>query len=206
VKKPVAIVDYGMGNLWSVRNALVELGAESELVAEPEALERFEKIILPGVGAFADAMRLLRDTGLDRALDARRAAAGVEILGVCLGMQLMCTRSFEDGEHQGLGWIEAEVRPLTPAPGLKIPHMGWNSVRFTRSSPLVAGIESGTDFYFVHGYHVVCADSSDVLGTCEHGQTVAAVLERGNLRAAQFHPEKSQRGGLTLLRNFVENV
>ena len=205
MKARIAIVDYGMGNLWSVRNALVELGAESELVAEPKALAGFGKIILPGVGAFADAMRLLRDTGLDRALDERRAA-GAQILGVCLGMQLMCKVSYEDGEHRGLGWIDAEVKALAPAPGIKIPHMGWNSVRFTRASPFVAGIADGTDFYFVHGYHVACADPRDVLGTCEHGQTVAAVLERGNLRAAQFHPEKSQRGGLQLLRNFVENV
>lgn len=205
MKTRIAIVDYGMGNLWSVRNALVELGAESELVSQPAALAGFQKIILPGVGAFADAMRLLRDTGMDRALEERHAA-GAPILGVCLGMQLMCKRSLEDGQHQGLGWIDAEVKPIAPAPGLKIPHMGWNSVRFTRASPFVAGIADGTDFYFVHGYHVACADPSDVLGTCEYGGTLAAVLERGNLRAAQFHPEKSQRGGLQLLGNFVENV
>jgi imidazole glycerol-phosphate synthase subunit HisH len=205
VKARVAIVDYGMGNIWSVRNALAEVGAEAEVVAEPARLDAFGKVILPGVGAFADAMRLLRQTGMDRALGAK-AAAGLPILGVCLGMQLMCRSSLEDGEHQGLGWLDAEVLPLAPAPGIKIPHMGWNSVRFARASPLVAGIADGTDFYFVHGYHVVCRDPADVLGSCEHGQPVAAVLQRGNLCAAQFHPEKSQRGGLQLLKNFVESV
>ena len=204
-KARVAIIDYGMGNIWSVQNALVEVGARSEVIAEPSLLAGFDKIILPGVGAFADAMRLLREKGMDRALG-EKAAAGVPILGVCLGMQLMCRSSTENGRHPGLGWIDAEVVALQPRPGIKIPHMGWNTVRFTRSSPLVEGIADGTDFYFVHGYHVVCADPADVLGSCEHGQDVAAVLEHGNLYAAQFHPEKSQRGGLRLLKNFVENI
>ena len=184
---------------------LVEVGARSEVIAEPSLLAGFDKIILPGVGAFADAMRLLREKGMDRALG-EKAAAGLPILGVCLGMQLMCNSSTENGSHQGLGWIDAEARALEPASGIKIPHMGWNTVRFARYSPLVAGIADGTDFYFVHGYHVVCADPADVLGSCEHGQKVAALLEHGNLYAAQFHPEKSQRGGLQLLKNFVENI
>ena len=201
----VAIIDYGMGNIWSVQNALVEVGARSEVIAEPSLLAGFDKIILPGVGAFADAMRLLREKGMDRALG-EKAAAGLPILGVCLGMQLMCRSSTENGRHPGLGWIDAEVVALQPRPGIKIPHMGWNTVRFTRSSPLVEGIADGTDFYFVHGYHVACANPADVLGSCDHGQEVTAVLEHGNLYAAQFHPEKSQRGGLQLLKNFVENI
>jgi len=205
VSTRVAIVDYGMGNIWSVQNALAEVGAQSELVAAPERLGEFDKIILPGVGAFGDAMRLLREAGMQRALE-EKARQGMPVLGVCLGMQLMCRSSTENGSHQGLGWIDAEVIALEPAQGVKIPHMGWNTVRFAKPSPLTEGIADGTDFYFVHGYQVVCKDPADVLGTCEHGQRVTAMLAHGNLFAAQFHPEKSQRGGLQMLKNFVERV
>lgn len=199
----VAIIDYGMGNIWSVRNALVEVGARSEVISAPERLAEFDKIILPGVGAFGDAMQLLRLHGMDQALG-EKARQGVPILGVCLGMQLMCKSSTEGGRHQGLGWIDAEVVALSPGPGVKIPHMGWNAVAFARRLPLVEGIVEGTDFYFVHSFHVVCHNPADVLGTCEHGQKFTAMLARDNLFAAQCHPEKSQRGGLQMLKNFVE--
>lgn len=199
----VAIIDYGMGNIWSVQNALVEVGAVSEVIQHPDQLKGFDKIILPGVGAFGDAMRLLRQDGMDQALG-EKVKQGVPTLGVCLGMQLMCKSSTEGGLNEGLGWFDADVVALEPAPGIKIPHMGWNAVTFTRDIPLVKDIPTGTDFYFVHSFHVVCHQPTDVLGTCHHGQTFTAMVARDNLFAAQCHPEKSQRGGLQLVKNFVE--
>ena len=199
----IAIIDYGMGNIWSVQNALIEVGAEAEVVKSPTRIADFAKIILPGVGAFSDAMRLLRETGMDAALT-ERVTQGVPVLGVCLGMQLMCSSSTEEGFHEGLGWIDAEVVALTPSEGIKIPHMGWNNVAWSKDSPLVKEIPDDTDFYFVHSYHVVCKNEEDVLGTATHGEVFTSMVARDNLYAAQFHPEKSQRDGLQMLKNFVE--
>jgi len=198
----VAVIDYGMGNIWSVQNGLAAVGSDSSIVASPEQVAAFDKIILPGVGAFEDAMKLLCTTGLGAALT-EAFQRGVPILGVCLGMQLMCKSSLEDGLHEGLGWIDAAVVLLQGGAHVKVPHMGWNSVAFTRSSALIEGIADKTDFYFVHSYRVACHHAADVLGTSEHGQTFPAMLARENLYAAQFHPEKSQRAGLKLLENFV---
>lgn len=198
----IAIVDYGMGNLRSVQNALIELGAESELVREPDQLAAYDRIILPGVGAFGEAIMTLRASGLDRAL-AGALEAGVPVLGICLGMQLMAKSSLEDGRHEGLGWVDADVLPFQPQPGLKIPHMGWNSLRFAKQSRLADGIADGADVYFVHSYHVACNDPADVLATSEYGQAFTAMFCRDNLYGAQFHPEKSQKIGLRVLENFL---
>jgi imidazole glycerol-phosphate synthase subunit HisH len=205
IGKKIAVVDYGMGNIWSVRNALAEIGASSLVASKPQELKQASKIILPGVGAFEDAMKLLRDSGLQEALN-DRVTGGIPVLGVCLGMQLMCKSSEEGGQHEGLGWVDAKVKPMPQKQGLKIPHMGWNSVEINRDHKLVEDVQSGTDFYFVHSYHVECGDSKDVLATACHGIEFTSMFARGNLFASQFHPEKSQLGGLCILRNFVEKI
>lgn len=198
----IAVVDYGMGNLLSVVNALDKVGASGELVAEGDRLKDYGKIILPGVGAFAEAMENLRGRGLVEALN-ERVAAGVPVLGICLGMQLMCADSLEDGQHQGLGWVPAHVIPFPREAGLKVPHMGWNTLSFERDHPVTQGIESGNDVYFVHSYYVECEDPADKLGSAEHGVRFTAMFARDALVGMQFHPEKSQQVGLRLLANFA---
>lgn len=198
----IAIVDYGMGNLRSVANALRVLGAEPVVVAEPAELAAFDRLILPGVGAFGEAMANLTAGGMAEAVDARRHA-GVPILGICLGMQLMCRGSEEDGPCAGLGWVNAEVRRFSAQPCLKVPHMGWDDIRRANAHPLVHGIADGSDYYFVHSYYVDCADPADVLLAGDYGVPFCAVFARGNVAGAQFHPEKSQQAGLRLLNNFL---
>ncbi|MFZ5806830.1 MAG: imidazole glycerol phosphate synthase subunit HisH [Verrucomicrobiota bacterium] len=199
----IAVIDYGMGNIGSVQNALKEIGAQSALVQRPEDVKKFDRIILPGVGAFGDAMRILRKHGLDTALT-QAVKKGAPLLGVCLGMQLICSTSEEGGSHRGLNWIQAKVVRLKSKPGVKIPHIGWNGIFFQKKSPLIEGIPDKSDFYFVHSYHVVCKNKNDVLATCEHGQTFTAMIAHENIYAAQFHPEKSQREGLKILTNFLK--
>ena len=198
----IAIVDYGMGNIRSVINALREIGSDGELVSEPREIARRRKLILPGVGAFGEAMRNLRKSGIDRALDNARGA-GATILGICLGMQLMFGDSEEDGPHQGLNWIRGSVKRLPDSPGLRVPHMGWNELRFAHDSVLTKGVGEKPDVYFLHSFHCVCADAADVLATSEYGVSFTAMIERGSLYGIQFHPEKSQQPGLAMLRNFA---
>ena len=203
MSQPVAIVDYGMGNLRSVQNAVAHVGGKSAIVANPLDLSTYGRIILPGVGAFGQAIACLRQTGLADALDERRAA-GASILGICLGMQLMCSVSEENGIHEGLDWFAARVIPFMPDAGLSVPHMGWNGVDFTRADPVLGGLDSGSDAYFVHGYHVNCDDPSDVIGTTDYGRRFHSMVQRGNVRGIQFHPEKSQEFGLEIIRNFLK--
>ena len=200
---PVAIVDYGMGNLRSVQNAVEHSGGTVVFVADPAQLRLHQKIILPGVGAFSQAIACLRETGLDVALNERRDA-GAHILGICLGMHLMCTESEEDGIHQGLDWFSAKVVRFPMDIGLSVPHMGWNSVDFARDDLMFANLESGTDAYFVHGYRVQCNEPGDVLATTDYGMHFHSIIHRGNVRGIQFHPEKSQDFGLNMIRNYVE--
>ena len=198
----LGVVDYGMGNLRSVLNALNEVGQEAALIAAPEEVAACDKIIIPGVGAFSEAMANLRGSGMDAALQ-DYVTRGNPLLGICLGMQLICKKSHEDGEHLGLGWIDAEVRHFPPRPGLKVPHMGWNAIESERDHPLLADVAPGADVYFVHSYYVDCADARDSLGVTEYGIDFTSVVGHDNVYGMQFHPEKSQHVGMQLLRNFA---
>ena len=198
----IGIVDYGMGNLRSVANALAEIDAPAELFAEPDKAAGYDRIIIPGVGAFQEAMENLRRLGMDAALQ-DHVSAGKPLLGICLGMQLICRLSHEDGEHRGLGWVDAEVRHFPPSETLKTPHMGWNAIEFEKPHALLEKIEPGADVYFVHSYYVDCADPSNALGTTEHGIRFTSIVANDNVFGMQFHPEKSQHVGMQLLQNFV---
>jgi imidazole glycerol-phosphate synthase subunit HisH len=203
MNKFVAIVDYGMGNIRSVQNAIEHLGGNSVLVADPIELLGYDKIILPGVGAFSQAISSLRETGLASALNERRDS-GAYILGICLGMQLMCAESEEDGIHQGLNWFPAKVTHFPADSGLSVPHMGWNGVDFSRDDQIFAKLESGSDAYFVHSYRVECSDPMNVIATTDYGIRFDSIIRRGNVRGIQFHPEKSQGFGLSIIRNYME--
>jgi glutamine amidotransferase len=195
----IALIDYGAGNLHSVHNALKAAGARDIAVtADPEAVLTAERIVLPGVGAFgACAAGLRAIPGMIEALDQRVRQDGAPFLGVCVGMQLMAERGEELGIHQGLGWITGTVHAMPPAPGVRIPHMGWNDVRAAVPHPL---IESG-EAYFLHSF---AFDGADVLATTDHGGPVTAAIGRDNMVGVQFHPEKSQRYGIALLERFLE--
>jgi len=198
----IAIVDYGMGNIRSVLNALKEVQAEGELVSDPGDIARRGKLILPGVGAFGEAMRNLRRGGIDSALeDARRA--GALILGICLGMQLLLSSSEEGGTHAGLDWIRGRVQRFPDQRELRVPHMGWNELRFRHEHPLTKDVADRSDVYFLHSYYCACDDPGDVLATSSHGLEFAAMLARDNVLGIQFHPEKSQQPGIAMLRNFA---
>jgi imidazole glycerol-phosphate synthase subunit HisH len=199
----VAIIDYGMGNLRSVQNAVEHLGGKAIVVDNPAELSSYEKIILPGVGAFGQAIACLHQTGLAAALNECREA-GAHILGICLGMQLMCSHSEEDGFHEGLNWFAARVTKFMPDTGLSVPHMGWNGVDFARDDPIFAGQQSGSDAYFVHSYQVHCEEMADVLATSDYGLRFHSMIQHGNVRGIQFHPEKSQDFGLAIIRNYLE--
>jgi len=202
VASAVAVVDYGMGNLDSVCRAVSECGGRPVLVADPGAIADAAAVILPGVGAFAKGMENIRARGLDRALlDA--VDNGVPVLGLCLGMQLLATRGEEGEGADGLGLIPGVVTRIRPDNGLRVPHVGWNEVRARRPSPLFAGVDDGRDFYFVHSYHFVADSEEDVVAVTPYGSPLVAAIERGNAFGVQFHPEKSQKAGFAVLRNFL---
>lgn len=200
----VAIVDYGLCNLDSVRRAVEDCGGSPLVTARPEAILSASHVILPGVGAFPEAMANLRASGLVDALNRQVRERGVPFLGICLGMQLMASRSTEGRDTEGLGWIDADVRKLEPSPGARVPHVGWNELRIARPSPLLEGVGDGADFYFVHSYAMYPRDASDVVALADRGDgSFTAVVGRGNMSGVQFHPEKSQRVGFTVIRNFL---
>ena len=198
----VAVVDYGMGNRRSVEKALEHVGARALITREPAALEEADALVVPGVGAFPHGMRNLIELGLDERIRAA-AAAGKPVLGICLGMQLLFERSQEHEVTDGLGLLAGEVS-LLDGGGLRIPHIGWNDVRFERPSPLTAGLPGeGCAFYHVHSLAARPEDPADVIATTEYGERFATVVSHGNVFGVQFHPEKSSRDGLALLSNFV---
>lgn len=204
--KRVGIIDYGMGNLASIRNALHYNGHEAEILQKPDALADCDKLILPGVGAFGPAMEALFRRGFDNAIRQFVFQGNGHILGICLGLQLLLTRSAEEGDHLGLDLIPGEVASLSPtAAGRPVPHIGWSSIAVTRDEPLLAGIEADRDsFYFMHSYFCRTADRETVAGTLDYGTECDVVLSAGPVLGCQFHPEKSQRSGLRLLKNFME--
>lgn len=199
----IAIVDYQMGNLRSVQKALEKVGHAAEITSDPQVLGRADKIILPGVGAFRDAIAELR--GRDLAGPIKDAIeAGKPFLGICLGLQLLFDVSYEDGEYEGLGIVSGEVIRFQLPPEYKVPHMGWNQAKIVRRAPILDGIEEGAHFYFVHSYYVVPTDRDLVAIEAEYPDPFCAMVWRDNLFATQFHPEKSQANGLRLLKNFAE--
>jgi glutamine amidotransferase len=198
----IGVVEYGMGNVQSVRNAVEHLGFQTCVVRAPGDVAAARRLILPGVGAFAAGMENLARSGLAAALERAVAAEGKPFLGICLGMQLLCREGYEHGRHAGLGWIDASVRPFDKAAGLRIPHVGWNSVRAARPNALIAAEER--DVYFVHSFYVDEPDADFVSATCEYGVRFTAAVEKGRVFGTQFHLEKSQKAGLDVLRRFCE--
>jgi glutamine amidotransferase len=200
----IAIIDYGMGNVRSLMNAFEYLGEDAIISADPEVLEAADRLVLPGVGAFGDAMTAIQTSGLQPVLNRLALDIRKPVLGVCLGMQLFAKTSREHGAHGGLGWLDAEVVPLDVAPPAKVPHVGWNAVHFADDDWLFAGLPNGeSDYYFVHSFHMMCSDQADRIATTDHGGAVTAAVRRDNLVATQFHPEKSQDNGLQLLQNWL---
>jgi glutamine amidotransferase len=195
----IALLDYGMGNRRSAEKALEHVGARVARTAAPHDVRAADAIVVPGVGAFPEAMRRLRRAGLDEVVR-EQAAAGVPVLGLCLGMQLLFSSSEEHEGAAGLGLIPGAVTRLR---GPKIPHIGWHEVRFVRASGLTEGLGGAAAFYHVHSFVPRPEDEADVVGLGDYGEPFASIVERGNVMGAQFHPEKSSRDGLTLLRNFV---
>jgi len=198
----IAIIDYGAGNLRSVRNTLAHLGADVRTVSAPEELAGARKIVLPGVGAFGRGMAALDAAGFIAPLK-QAAAEGVPLIGICLGMQFLFEQSDELGQHAGLGLLPGRVARF-PAAGPKVPHIGWNQLHRRRGDPLLAGVDDGAYAYFVHSYYVDAHDPADVLATTDHGIDFASVVRRGNVYGIQPHPEKSQAVGQQILRNFLE--
>lgn len=201
--KKIGIIDYGVGNLKSLHNALVYLGFSIDFLKTPDELSHYDRLLLPGVGAFGGAIKQLRINELDIALNTAKDK-GQLILGVCLGLQLMCLSSEEGGYFAGLGWFNADVKRFSVEKVKKIPHMGWNNLKFTHDSSLQLALPQDPDVYFVHSYRAVPHDVTEVGAWCDYGGDFAAILVKENIASMQFHPEKSQEVGLTLLKNFFE--
>lgn len=200
----IAIIDYGVGNLYSLAHSLAYIGHESCITREEKQILSADQLILPGVGAFGDAAQRLRETGMDR-LILKMASTGTPLMGICLGMQLLFEKSHEYGEHQGLGLLPGEICPLRdvlPAE-YKVPHIGWNELQFCRESPLTRGIREGDSVYYVHSYYAKTQEEN-LIAVSEYGIRVPGLVQKGNIFGAQFHPEKSGRVGLSILRAFGE--
>jgi len=202
----IVIVDYGLGNIGSIVNMFKKAGVAATISSDPAVIEKADKLILPGVGAFDAGMKNLETRGLIPLLNFRVLEQQTPILGVCLGMQLLCKWS-EEGQLPGLGWLDAEVVRFkfdSNSGDLKIPHMGWNTLTAHTPHPLFADLEAENRFYFVHSYHVVCADQSNVLAQTNYGFDFTAAVVKDNIMGVQFHPEKSHKFGMRLLKNFAD--
>ena len=200
----IAIIDYGVGNLFSLRSSFAAIGQEAAVTNDIDEIRRADRLILPGVGAFRDAAEKLRASGMDRAVK-EETAKGKPLLGVCLGMQMLFERSYEYGVYEGLGLLKGEIRPIAeriPA-GLKIPQMGWNALKIVKDSPLLKYTREGEYVYFVHSYSAVGCDDS-LLASTEYGAELTACVGKGNVFGCQFHPEKSGEVGLRILKAFCE--
>ena len=198
----VGVIDYQMGNIQSVVNALTYIEESAVIVKTAHELSQVDRIILPGVGAFGVGIENLKKQGIVEALNREVLEKKKPFLGICLGMQLICKESFEFGHFLGLGWIDASVRKFEKELKVRIPHVGWNNLTIKKLNELIQKNTKELDVYFVHSYYVDANDPDVVIATCEYGREFAAVLEKGNIFATQFHPEKSQAIGLQILRNF----
>lgn len=203
----IAIIDYGMGNLGSIRNMLQRLGSLCMVTSDLSQIRKAKKIILPGVGSFDQAMNNLKDFDLIGILSEKVQELKTPVLGICLGMQVMAKDS-EEGSLPGLGWIDActkKFNSLALDPILKIPHMGWNTLKIKRNVAFLADLPQNPSFYFVHSYHVVCNSIEDVVATTNHGYDFVSIFQHDNILAVQFHPEKSHKFGMQVLKNFAES-
>ena len=200
----IAIIDYGVGNLFSLRSSFAAIGQEAMVTSDIEEIRRADRLILPGVGAFQDAAEKLHASGMDKAVK-EEAARGKPLMGVCLGMQMLFERSYEYGVHEGLGLLKGEIRPIAERipEGLKIPQMGWNALKIVKDSPLLKYTREGEYVYFVHSYSAVNCDES-LLAVTEYGADLTACVGKGNVFGCQFHPEKSGEVGLRILKAFCE--
>lgn len=200
----IAIVDYGVGNLFSLISSFKKIGADIVVTSDPEVIKSADRIILPGVGAFEDAAKKLRDSGLDKVL-INEAKNGKKLMGICLGMQMLFETSFEYGQHKGLGLLKGNIVPMKDSipNDLKIPHIGWNALHFTRDSNLFKHIRQNDCVYFVHSFYATDCDDS-VIATAEYGKELTAAVQKNNIMGCQFHPEKSGEVGLNILRAFCE--
>ena len=200
----IAIIDYGVGNLFSLKSSLSAVGADAVVTGDARVIESADKLILPGVGAFGDAAQKLKASGLGEVL-CEQAAMGKPIMGICLGMQLLFDKSYEYGVHEGLGLISGSVRPISEVipKDYKIPHIGWNALKFKRKSPIFKYLKNGDHVYFVHSFYAAdCEDA--VIADAEYGAELTAAVQNGNVYGCQFHPEKSGNVGLNILRAFCE--
>jgi glutamine amidotransferase len=203
----ITIVNYKLGNLFSVAKAFESFGGEVRISSEPSDLRAATHIVLPGVGAFPHGMDNLREAGLIEVLNEEVIEKKKPFLGICLGLQLLAEKGYENGESAGLGWVKGIVKRLeVESAGLKVPHIGWNNLEVKKDSRLFAGVKPTADFYFVHSYALHPEEESDIAATTEYGTKIVAAIERGNIYAVQFHPEKSQEAGLKLLENFLRHA
>jgi imidazole glycerol-phosphate synthase subunit HisH len=204
-QQKIAIVDYDAGNLTSVVNAFEFVGATASVVTEPADLVSFDKFVIPGVGAFEPGMQHLQERNLEKALGEQVLGEKKPALCICLGMQLLATRSSEHGDHMGLNWIPGRVEKIDRTEmGLRVPHIGWNEVTFRGQEPCLAHLEDNADFYFANSYHFIPDDKSVIVGTYEYGSELVGIMRKDNIFAAQFHPEKSHHVGLGVIKNFAD--
>ncbi len=204
--KKILIIDYGMGNLGSVKLAFQKLGVKVEISDDLNILSKADAYILPGVGAFPQAASNFEERGLFSFLNEQVINQNKPILGICLGMQLMAKESLEQGKTKGLGWFDAQVTPIKPSFTCHVPHVGWNNLLLIQEDDLFRKVDSDSHFYFDHSYKFITKDKKTILGYCEYEQNIVSVIRKGHILGTQFHPEKSQRSGLKILRNYLHYV